>query len=203
MNFIGIFNGITNTINRYCIGYTNDENYTIEKQFDIESQNFIDVVIVKSKIKSNIQSISYNITQYMLNNNNNNDNDNNNVCVKIVDNSFEYTETANNDLYENLIIGQGFDRVNDLEWKRTSKYSDYEILYKGNLYKIPYNSIEKILFTTENIKKIDFESILKLYIDCGKNFELTMIHLRLWFFLSVQIFTEKGIILNIIFKIIV
>jgi len=96
----------------------------------------------------------------------------------ILENNLKYIYKDNFDLDKYLVVGSGFDRTNGIEWKRTSIYSDYEVYYKG-YHKIPYWQIERILFSNEIMKNFEFENILKTYIDCGKNFELTLAYLKL------------------------
>ncbi len=142
MSFVNIFNNITNTINKYCIDLygTSPDNIKI---FDLESQNYIDII------------------------------ESNSDTIIIFENIPKCRKTVDVDIYKYLITGCGFDRINGLEWKRTSVSSDYEVKYRG-YHKIPFTQIEQILFTNDIIKNYQFESILKMYIDCGKNYELTI-----------------------------
>lgn len=152
MNVSNFYSKLYSSIGNYCtnLGKTND--YVVEKHFDIESQKNIDI-IVKS-------------------------------CDKLLTNSCEYVDNNKSDnttnylMPEYLILGGGFDRINGLEWKRTSINNDYMVLYKGT-HLIPFEQIKKIYNKIEYKKSIDFEKILKLYIDCGKNLDLTITYLEL------------------------
>ena len=152
MNVSNFYSKLYSSIGNYCtnLGKTND--YVVEKHFDIESQKNIDI-IVKS-------------------------------CDKLLTNSCEYVDNNKSDnttnylMPEYLILGGGFDRINGLEWKRTSINNDYMVSYKGT-HLIPFEQIKKIYNKIEYKKSIDFEKILKLYIDCGKNLNLTITYLEL------------------------
>ncbi len=147
MSFVNIFNNITTTINKYCIDSYKQNHNNNVKILDLESQKYIDIIETDSD------------------------------TIIIFENIPKCRKTADVDIYKYLITGCGFDRVNGLEWKRTSVYSDYEVLYRG-YHKIPFTHIEQILFTNNIIKNFQFESILKMYIDCGKNYELTLTYLE-------------------------
>ena len=89
----------------------------------------------------------------------------------------EYIQNNNNNTNKFLIIGSGYDRIYGLEWNRINIYSDYNVYYKG-FHIISYVEIEQLL-SNEIIKNYQFESMLKMYIDCEKNYELTLINFRL------------------------
>lgn len=153
MNVFDIYYKLYSTIGNYCVNIidrTNDCN--IEKYFDVENQKNVDIVI--------------------------------NPSYKLLTNSCEYVDNNKCDntidglIPECLILGGGFDRTIGLEWKRTSVNEDYKVSYKG-LHLIPFEQIEKIYCKIEHNKSINFENILKLYIDCGKNLDLTITYLEL------------------------
>lgn len=151
MNILNFYSKLYSSIGNYFADLDKTNDYVVEKHFDIESQKNADI-IVKS--------------------------DN-----KLLTNSCEYfdnkTDIMSNYLMPKyLIIGCGFDRINGLEWKRTSNNNDYIVSYKGS-HLIQFEQIKKIYIKIKYKKSIDFEKILKLYIDCGKNLDLTIIYLEL------------------------
>jgi hypothetical protein len=162
MNVLNIYSKLYSSIGNYCtnLGKTND--YVVEKHFDIESQKNIDIVIKSidklSTDKLSTDKLSTNLCEY-------------------VDNNKSYNMT-NYLMPEYLILGYGFDRTNGLEWKRISINNDYIVSYKGS-HLIPFEQIKKIYNKIEYIDCIDFEKILKLYIDCGKNLDITLTYLEL------------------------
>ena len=154
MNISDIYTKLYNNIGNYytdIIGESND--YIIEKYFDIESQKYFN--IIKSRNKLSTYSFE------SVDNNNSSD-----ICM------------INDLMPKYLILGSGFDRINSLEWKRTSMKNDYMVLYKVSHY-ILFEEIKKIHDKIECKENIDFEKILKLYIDCGKKLDLTLTYLEL------------------------
>lgn len=105
---------------------------------------------------------------------------NNYVIEKYYDVDNNKNNNSFNDIIpKHLIIGYGIDRTIGLEWKRTSIDDDYKVLYKGS-HLIPFEHIKQIFERIGYyIKNIEFENILKLYIDCGKNLDLTITYLKL------------------------
>jgi hypothetical protein len=145
-------------VNRKIINkkITNGEEYDIENQ---NKQNISENNLKKRKIKFN-DTVEY---------------------IGLTD-SYENYNTYNKHseiILMNAYIGCGIDKTNGLEWKRISDYSDFEIIYNKNTYRISYRQIEKILYANENYKKYSLENVLKMYIDCGKNSESTITHLEL------------------------
>ena len=158
MNVSSIYTKLYSTVGNYCaniIGETND--YVVEKHFDIESQKNVDI-IVKSTDKLSTDKLSTNSCEYVENNKS--------------DNMTNYL------MPEYLILGSGFDRINGLEWKRTSMNDDYIVLYKGS-HLITFEQIKQLYNKIKHNECIYFEKILKLYIDCGKNLDLTLTYLEL------------------------
>jgi len=153
MNVSSIYSKLYGTISTYCtniIGETN--NYIVEKHFDIESQKNVDIVV--------------------------------NLETKLLTNSYEYVDNNNYGnvidvpMPEYLILGGGFDKINGFEWKRTSINDDYIVLYKGS-HLIPFEQIKQLYNKIKHKECIYFEKILKLYIDCGKNLDLTLTYFEL------------------------
>jgi hypothetical protein len=98
--------------------------------------------------------------------------------IIIFQNYQEYTQNNNNNNTNKYsIIGSGYDRIYGLEWNRINIYSDYNVYYKG-FHIIPYMKIEQLL-SNKIIKNYQFENVLKMYIDCEKNYELTLINFGL------------------------
>jgi hypothetical protein len=154
MNVINIYSKLYIDIGNYfanIMGETN--NYIIEKYYDVENQKNVDIVI--------------NLHGGLLTN-----------SCECVDNN-KCNNSFNDIIPKHLIIGYGIDRKIGLEWKRVSINDDYKVFYKG-LHLIPFEQIKQIFERIGcNIKNTEFENILKLYIDCGKNLNLTITYLEL------------------------
>lgn len=155
MNISHIYSKLHNTICNYYANIYKTNNYIVEKYFDLESQKNIDIII-----EPNVKLSTYSC-EYIDDNKSDNKSGNLPNCF----------------MPEFIILGHGFDRINGLEWKRTSINNDYMVSYKG-LHLIPFEQIKKIYSRIEHHRYIDFEKILKLYIDCGKNLDLTIVYLK-------------------------
>lgn len=109
------------------------------------------------------------------------------ICdLVIIDKKNKLKYDKYNNIWENAAMdkeiliptGIGFDRSTNLEWRRKTNQSDYEVIYKG-FHTIPYKIIEKIIYAHNGEKYTSLENILKLYIDNGFNVEQTIIYLHL------------------------
>lgn len=154
MNVTNIYSKLYINIGNY---YTNIMGGTtgsvIEKYYDVENQKNIDIIV--------------------------------NLPGELLTNSCEFVNKDNcgnivNDIMpKHFILGYGIDRTIGLEWKRVSINDDYIVSYKG-MHLIPFEQIKQIFERIGcNIKNTEFENILKLYIDCGKNLDLTITYLEL------------------------
>jgi len=154
MNVTNIYSKLHINIGNY---YTNiiggANNHVIEKYYDVENQKNIDIVV------NSQNTLLTNSCEYV----------DNKKCDNAIDDIMP----------KHLILGYGIDRTIGLEWKRTSIDEDYKVLYKGS-HLIPLEHIKQIFERIGcNIKNTEFENILKLYIDCGKNLDLTITYLEL------------------------
>ena len=171
MNVSSIYSKLY-SIGNYCINLSKNNDHVVEKHFDIESQKNIDIVIKPiDKLLTDKLLTDKLLTDKLLT-----DKLSTNSC-ECVDNN-KSDNMSNYLMTEYLILGGGFDRINGLEWKRTSINDDYMVSYKGS-HLISFEQIKKIYSKIEHKRSTDLEKILKLYIDCGKNLDLTIIYLEL------------------------
>jgi hypothetical protein len=80
-----------------------------------------------------------------------------------------------NDVETYLPIGKCNDEINSLEWKRTDYRSDFDIIYKGQNYKISHVKINYIQSKIQ--KSYDIEYILKTYLDNNQDINFTFLQL--------------------------
>ena len=91
----------------------------------------------------------------------------------IEDDSHIIANQNNNNNDKLLPIGVGYCCHHSLIWKRKTTDSNYEIIYKGKNYLVDYKQLEKI----QNKIKIDFETMIMLYLDNDMDYNTTVYQL--------------------------
>lgn len=154
---MNILNSYNNTIKNIMRPINNYSSYNFLNQFNMISYNND-----SNKVYKDIESQEYYI-------------DNKNYSYQYKNLSFskyENIEEPKNN-YSELPIGTGYYDSGSLVWTRPSKFSDYHIYWKGIEYKLNYKDLQLI---ASKIKKINFESIIKIYIENNMDPNATICH---------------------------
>ena len=88
----------------------------------------------------------------------------------------DYINYTNSNNCTNILpVGSGQYNHSSIKWTRPTKFSDFDIIYKGIEYKVKYKDLQIICNKIRT--DFDFESTIKTYIDNNMQIDITICHL--------------------------
>jgi hypothetical protein len=142
------FDGLARIINSYGFNLYQPQNEETCLNIISQSQN----QSTKVKSQKDIESLMYPDEDYDY------------VSIEIYEDDSFFAHkpySTNSTGCIGLPIGSGCCYFGSLIWSRPSQFSDFEILYKGYQYRVNYKELDIICKKI----KIDFESVIKTYIE--------------------------------------